>query len=59
LNLKNLGRPDLSAQVKFLAKFFHDLPRNFVYEKMSLMNSAFYWLLIQHVSTYGLVPTEF
>jgi hypothetical protein len=28
-----LGRLHLSAQIRFLAKFLHDFPRNFVYKK--------------------------
>jgi hypothetical protein len=32
-NWKILGRPDLSAQVRFWVKLRHELPNNFVYEK--------------------------
>jgi hypothetical protein len=34
LNRGNLNRLDLSAQIRILVKFSHDLPRNFVYKNV-------------------------
>jgi hypothetical protein len=52
----NLNRLNLSEQIRILAKFHHDHPRNFVYE---LMNSASRRLLIQPIPIHGFITTTF
>jgi hypothetical protein len=57
--IRKSGQIAPSAQIRLLAKFCHGLPRNFVYKKMLLTDSAFYWLLIRPVLTYCLVTMDF